>query len=433
MLALVLVSSWAMLAQGQPQQQSGSSAAAGSQAGATAIIDQSGAQAPRQFVGAVPGVLYPGTFPVNPIPGSDYYGYCPAALRSLTTTQVDLMKRGAHAKVSTVAINPNPALPNNDAIQLVCYWPEVVANDGDSIIGYVYVEQKDDVRLAARYVALGLAEVKRMTGANRVAVRIKIDRLGRTKGMSIGTGGAAARITEPASGNDPIAIAAGGLLGVNTTRVIEHFIVEIACLNPGSPYTPRMPAAPPPAPPPPQRVIHEWASPLVVRAEGPLDVKVDWQNPLPVTIQAPTAPPVAPAPASQPQPVVADACTGLPPFVVLFDFDTPKPSVAEDQLFKFVKPEFIPKIKEVIQWLNEHSTCHVQVEGHTCHSGTFAYDAALGRRRAKAVYQQLISNGGKAEQIEQFVSLSKDRIAEEEEESPNRRVILRIIGPASGK
>ena len=107
--------------------------------------------------------------------------------------------------------------------------------------------------------------------------------------------------------------------------------------------------------------------------------------------------------------------------MVYFDFDRYE-----------VKAEYQPRIKEIVAWMASHKACHLQVEGHTCRIGSFAYNAALGRNRAKAVYDAMRTAGVPGEQVAQFVSLSKDRAASEHLPK-NRRVILRIIGPASEK
>ncbi len=89
------------------------------------------------------------------------------------------------------------------------------------------------------------------------------------------------------------------------------------------------------------------------------------------------------------------------------------------------------EIAKIAAWLQRHPTCTVQVEGHASKEGTYNYNAGLGRRRSKAVYDLLVAAGAKNEVI-QFVSLSKDFPASEHLPE-NRRVILRIIGGASGK
>jgi peptidoglycan-associated lipoprotein len=135
--------------------------------------------------------------------------------------------------------------------------------------------------------------------------------------------------------------------------------------------------------------------------------------------------PVAAAPVvAAPSVVVADPCNGLPDLTVYFDFD------------KFVvKPNYQSQIEAFGPWLGNHPSCRLQVEGHTCTIGSAAYNANLGRNRAWAVYSVLLHSVGKEvmqQQILQPVSVTYDKPASEHKPE-NRRVILRVIGPATGK
>src|SRR5262249_35840439 len=133
---------------------------------------------------------------------------------------------------------------------------------------------------------------------------------------------------------------------------------------------------PPPPPAPPVQTVRVEVAPI--RFELPT-LRVE----IPLSAPAPAPPAAAPPPPPPPPAVEACDARGLPEFTVYFDFDK-----------AIVKPEYLPKIKEFLGWLQTHPKCHIQVEGHTCRSGTYDYDAALGRRRAKAVYDELIGNGG---------------------------------------
>jgi outer membrane protein OmpA-like peptidoglycan-associated protein len=237
---------------------------------------------------------------------------------------------------------------------------------------------------------------------------------GVTKGLSIGYGGAASRITEPGSDNNAVGVATGGVIGTNRVRAEEWPEFEILCLNDGLIEAPQMPGPPPesrPAQAPPPQV-------LPPPPEQKVTVRVEV-----VQIPPPSLPsPLAPAPPSPPPPTqVKEAGCELPPFTVYFDFDRYQ-----------VKAEYRSKIGEIVAWMADHKTCQVQVEGHTCRIGSVAYNANLGRNRANAVYNALLAAGASKEQVKQFPSLGKDRPASENYPE-NRRVILRVIGPASGK
>jgi outer membrane protein OmpA-like peptidoglycan-associated protein len=118
-----------------------------------------------------------------------------------------------------------------------------------------------------------------------------------------------------------------------------------------------------------------------------------------------------------PPPVPEKKCD-LPESTIYFDFDK-----------SAIRSKEIQKIYKMAEWLKINQQCKVQVEGHTCVIGTNMYNAGLGERRARAVYDVLVAKGVK---VEQFVSVGENKPADEQLEK-NRRVIIRIIGPASGK
>jgi outer membrane protein OmpA-like peptidoglycan-associated protein len=144
------------------------------------------------------------------------------------------------------------------------------------------------------------------------------------------------------------------------------------------------------------------------------------------SVQVPILPmpltPAVPSPevvtTSKAPPVVS---CDLPAFVVDFGFNESN-----------VKDEYRTSIKSIATWLENHPACKVQVEGHASTEGSFAFNAALGRMRAKTVYDILAENTNIPGQLTQFVSVSKDRAASERNPA-DRRVILRVVGDASGR
>ena len=60
------------------------------------------------------------------------------------------------------------------------------------------------------------------------------------------------------------------------------------------------------------------------------------------------------------------------------------------------KAEILPKhhaeINRVVTFLRQYPTANAVIEGHTDSSGSRAYNQGLSERRAKAVYDYLISN-----------------------------------------
>ncbi|MCD6453950.1 MAG: peptidoglycan-associated lipoprotein Pal [Candidatus Aminicenantes bacterium] len=102
-----------------------------------------------------------------------------------------------------------------------------------------------------------------------------------------------------------------------------------------------------------------------------------------------------------------------------FDFD--KYNIREDQ-----KPVLIRNA----QWLKEHPTVKVLIEGHCDERGTEEYNLALGEKRAKAVRDFLISMGISPDRIK-IVSYGKSRPLDprhnEEAWAKNRRAEFVII------
>lgn len=67
---------------------------------------------------------------------------------------------------------------------------------------------------------------------------------------------------------------------------------------------------------------------------------------------------------------------------VLFDFDKAT-----------LRPESTQTLNEAVEVLRQYPDIRVEVAGHTCNIGTDAYNQGLSERRAKTVYDYLVSNG----------------------------------------
>lgn len=78
-------------------------------------------------------------------------------------------------------------------------------------------------------------------------------------------------------------------------------------------------------------------------------------------------------------------------------------------------------------FLRNHPSCHIRIEGHTDERGTPEYNIALGERRAYSVKAYLHSKGVLSEQM-QIISYGKEKPVSfdhtEESYSKNRRVVL---------
>lgn len=71
-------------------------------------------------------------------------------------------------------------------------------------------------------------------------------------------------------------------------------------------------------------------------------------------------------------------------------------------------PEATSQLELQAQWLNQHSSVNIVVEGHADERGTREYNLALGDRRASAVKNYLISLGVSPTRV-QTISYGKER------------------------
>ncbi|NLF41295.1 MAG: OmpA family protein [Bacteroidales bacterium] len=104
---------------------------------------------------------------------------------------------------------------------------------------------------------------------------------------------------------------------------------------------------------------------------------------------------------------------------ILFDFD------------KFViKAESIYILENMYDFLMEHPTVEIQIQGHTDIVGTDEYNKELSEQRARAVYDYLVSKGIVAERMSSIgfgSSLPVSTNDTEEGRARNRRTVMRIV------
>lgn len=82
------------------------------------------------------------------------------------------------------------------------------------------------------------------------------------------------------------------------------------------------------------------------------------------------------------------------------------------------------------QWLTEHSTIKVEIEGHCDSRGGDEYNLALGAKRAKIVYNYMISAGldpSRIRTISYGESLPLDSAQNEDSWAKNRRVHFAVV------
>jgi outer membrane protein OmpA-like peptidoglycan-associated protein len=400
---------------------------------ATAIIynnpgsSSGGGGIPRQFSPAMPAG--PSTY-VIPGPGSSGMSKesqsVPLAKR-WSVEQINQMAKGDGVGLSDILF-PVKHLAREKRVFFVRYQKGKVKDKGfvefmdynpgklafiqdaviqDQILGEVTVKGLP-LWPESRFQAEGAKECKKQTGANRVAMFVKVIMASKTqtsiKGLSLG--GASV------NGSNDVALgsALGYGKGTSITSPEDWPEYSFYCMNDGPIEGPK---------PPPEKEVE-----IVSAPSQPAEPEV---NPWEEVAKALIANMSKPEPQPLPTPTVAQAVAepvavresveecNLPPLEVFFDFDKSD-----------IKSEYLSEIKNFAE--RSKSACLLQVEGHACSAGSPEYNAVLARSRAKKVYNQLVEFG--AENMKQFVSLSEDK-SRSEHNPQDRRVIVRVVGQSS--
>ena len=373
----------------------------------------------RQFITVYPGeVNPPGPYPGYVMTSDKGRLYHPPVYKSIDMDDVRNMKWKFNLfrpstwkeRVRTTILVKKRKLvqENDDPIEMVNYWPKDACYTDDKILASTVVVGEPDWP-EELFLGLAYADLKAKTFTKRVAIQTFEVTVGVTDGKSIGVSSAIAQIIAAETGS--YAVAAGGQIGKNKAYPEKHIVFEVLAMNDG------LTEAPTDAKPPIKSAVKsptQSAQPQIEIKPINLNVNVNVKHEYP-----PETPPSRP---STPAPIPStEEKLQLPDFTVYFELNK-----------YFIKPEYLPLIKKTAQWIKEHPYCQLQVEGHTCVLGSPEYNAVLARNRAKEVYEAFKKEGVSESQLVQFTSLSKDKQASEYLEK-NRRVILRMIGQASGK
>ncbi|HUJ79865.1 MAG TPA: peptidoglycan-associated lipoprotein Pal [Nitrospiria bacterium] len=123
------------------------------------------------------------------------------------------------------------------------------------------------------------------------------------------------------------------------------------------------------------------------------------------TVQTTEIPPTPPKEEAAPPPAPQEAPPPAPPAPapaatlgdVFFDFDQ-----------ALIRQDDRARLNEDAQWLKEHGTARMTIEGHCDERGTDEYNLALGERRAKAAKRYLEALGIESGRIE-TVSYGEER------------------------
>jgi outer membrane protein OmpA-like peptidoglycan-associated protein len=373
-----------------------------------ATVYASGGGDGRQLIQAMPGsgtTIIPGVTSGN----SPWRAYWPVLNRCIPVSQLMAAPSG-HSKVRVYKEAPSVVRDNPiDQVCLVDWMPNDIAHGNDRAIGEATGTGKDGYPDDSAFIPT-LKKLVMETNTRRVAVQRRSLGQFHTKTLSGGLGGAGSVTADNNVGGSG---AFGVSLGSSNTKNEDPVEFDIVALNDGpidrpavtKPVETETPTAPlPPQPVSPAPPVQTFRLEVVTVPSVQVSV-----------------PPVTTTPVSASMAITPAASCDLPGFVVDFGFNESN-----------VKAEYLTSIKSIATWLENHPACKVQVEGHASTEGSFAFNAALARLRAKAVYDILAEDKNIQGQLTQFVSLSKDR-ATSERNPADRRVILRVVGNDSGR
>jgi peptidoglycan-associated lipoprotein len=116
-----------------------------------------------------------------------------------------------------------------------------------------------------------------------------------------------------------------------------------------------------------------------------------------------------------------------------FGHGDPIPDIANTVHFDYdkalLRPEALPVLNGVAQWMRSHADVQILIAGHADERGTREYNLALGSLRATTVKNYLISLGIPAQHLA-TVSYGKERPvvtgSSEETWSQNRRAVAEV-------
>ena len=95
-----------------------------------------------------------------------------------------------------------------------------------------------------------------------------------------------------------------------------------------------------------------------------------------------------------------------------------------------IKPQYYPNLDEAVKCMEQHSSIHVEIQGHTDNIGTEEYNQRLSEKRAKAVMDYFVKEGITQERLSAVgYGLSRPVATNETPEgrAMNRRVQLKPI------
>lgn len=338
-----------------------------------------------------------------------------------------LLTKGMRKKTKGTIYKKGDCSSAINSIRLVNYPINQHAEPGDEILGKVMIEGENGWP-REKYLAMAYGwSLDNNICSDRSSVLVMDLAEGVTKGRSIGLGGATATPIDSTGAS----AAVGGFIGTNRGRREVRPVFEVAFLNKGplvakveekqtSEQLNQVPVQNKIAPnngasevllAETLKLVREQMDLLKNQLSKPQQTQQSVAQPTQSQLVAPKGLQVA----SQ------QKCESLPKFEVIFS------------LGKWdIKSQYIPQIKELTKWLADNPGCNTQLEGHASEEGAYDYNSALGRRRAKAVYDVMAEENAEVVKrvVVQFASVGEDK-PRSAYLPDNRRVTARLVGGSS--
>jgi outer membrane protein OmpA-like peptidoglycan-associated protein len=365
---------------GTPPPTNGSSSTSTGTGTANAVVNQI-TSSRAGFVQAIPGGV-PGTFP----------GFAPedpgcqmGTPRRMTPTTRAAIEASANAGklphgVKAFPINHKSETPYDGPIGFMNYNPDYVLNPGDQVLTSIILPGKYHQNMTQlREIAERELE-KAAPGMQRIAIVNCPEVESVTKANTLGFGVTVSGT--PESGNVAGSGAVGFTHGTNKSMRQAHPTLYAYAMNEGGlDYIPPEPQGgsnnQPPTPTPTMN----------------LNVKMDLEPLIPLIKELIAAKP-APAP-TMPVPAI-NLCADLPRAVVYFRFN-----------ISVVDPEYLPVVKSVEDWMVQHPSCKVSVEGYASFEGGNHFNDGLGQDRSQRVFDILAKNKDIADRLTRHLSAGK--------------------------
>lgn len=304
---------------------------------------------------------------------------------------------------------PNKGVHNNP-ITIVNYNVSMVKNDGDVVLANGVVPGEPG-RNEYGLIARAVLEAYDRTNTDRVSIVACLQFKQITSGHAAGIGAASA-YTPNDSGHG---LSFGLTWGKTEAGEVEREVLHIYALNKGeAAFVQKEDTGS-------SSDKGQKTPPGVQPIKVDVEVKLDLEPLQPLFQEL-----LASKPALANLPVSPVEQCNIDKLTVEYPYDHPKP----DEKW-VLSTEHREKIAQIASWLKDHPACKVQVQGHASKEGSYDYNDLLGDRRTAPVYDLLFEDGAPPNQVE-HASLGK-YFPKSDYAPENRRVILVVQGPASGK